>query len=172
MSLGDSISAFAEKICNHRSGQVHSRVHRMNDGCSRDGRRRVSNPMIVAAWQPPESLSAGPSGQGPITAGANIDESWLDLEHDDAEGTTGDSQLHRIAHNCPREPPPQAAMTQSGVIPDIAATAGRANHLPLSTLKASRMVSRVERTEDRARGRGATPARVRASGRVGRAFPA
>ena len=23
MSLGDSISAFAEKICNHRSGQVH-----------------------------------------------------------------------------------------------------------------------------------------------------
>jgi hypothetical protein len=27
----------------------------------------------------PESLTAGPSGQGPITAGANIDESVLDL---------------------------------------------------------------------------------------------
>jgi hypothetical protein len=40
----------------------------------------------------PESLSAGPSGQGPITDGVNIDESGLDVEPDDAEGTTGESQ--------------------------------------------------------------------------------
>jgi hypothetical protein len=70
----------------------------------------------------PESLTAGPSGQGPITASANIDESVLDLEPDDAEGTTGDSQLHRIAHDRPRQPPPQDAMSQSGEMPDIEAT--------------------------------------------------
>jgi hypothetical protein len=70
----------------------------------------------------PESLTAGPSGQGPITAGANIDESVLDLEFDDAEGTTGDSQLHRIAHDRPRQPPPQDAMSHSGEMPDIEAT--------------------------------------------------
>jgi hypothetical protein len=69
-----------------------------------------------------ESLTAGPSGQGPITAGANIDESVLDLEPDDAEGTTGDSQLHRIAHERPRQPPPQDAMSHSGEMPDIEAT--------------------------------------------------
>jgi hypothetical protein len=69
-----------------------------------------------------ESLTAGPSGQGSITAGANIDESVLDLEPDDAEGTTGDSQLHRIAHERPRQPPPQDAMSHSGEMPDIEAT--------------------------------------------------
>jgi hypothetical protein len=70
----------------------------------------------------PESLTAGPSGQGPITASANIDESVLDLEPDDAEGTTGDSQLHRIARDRPRQPPPQDAMSHSGEMPDIEAT--------------------------------------------------
>jgi hypothetical protein len=70
----------------------------------------------------PESLTAGPSGQGPITAGANIDESVLDLERDDAEGTTGDCRLHRIAHDRPRQPPPQDAMSHSGEMPDIKAT--------------------------------------------------
>ena len=54
----------------------------------------------------PDSLIAGPSGQGPITVGANIAESVLDLEPDDAEGTTGDSQLHRIDGDRPRQPPP------------------------------------------------------------------
>jgi hypothetical protein len=62
----------------------------------------------------PESLTAGPS-EGPITAGANIDESVLDLEPEDAEGTTGDSQLHRIAHERPRQPRPQDAMSHRGV---------------------------------------------------------
>ena len=70
----------------------------------------------------PESSTAGPSGQGPITAGANIDESVLDLEPEDAEGMTGDSQLHRIAHDRPRQPPPQDAMSHIGEIPDIEAT--------------------------------------------------
>ena len=55
---------------------------------------------------------------------------------------------------------------------DPVTTARGAATVLLSTLRASRMVSRAERTEDRDRGRGATPARVRASGRVGRAFPA
>jgi hypothetical protein len=70
----------------------------------------------------PESLTAGPSGQGPITAGANIDESVLGLEPDDAEGTTGDGQFHRFAHDRPRQPPPQDAMSHSGGMPDIEAT--------------------------------------------------
>ena len=70
----------------------------------------------------PESLTAGRSGQGPITAGANIDESELDLEPDDAEGTTDDCQLHRIAHDRPRQPPPQDAMSHSGEMPAIEAT--------------------------------------------------
>jgi hypothetical protein len=69
-----------------------------------------------------ESLTAGPSGQGPITVDANIDESVLDLEPDDAEGPTGDSQLHRIAHDRPRQLPPQHALSHSGEIPDIEAT--------------------------------------------------
>jgi hypothetical protein len=68
------------------------------------------------------SLTAGPSGQGPITAGANIDESVFDLESDDAEGTTGYSQFHRIAHDRLRQPPPQDAMSHSGEMPDIEAT--------------------------------------------------
>ena len=70
----------------------------------------------------PESLTAGPSGQGPITAGASIDESVLDLEPDDAEGTTGESQLRRIAHDCPHQPPPRDAMSHSGEMPDTEAT--------------------------------------------------
>jgi hypothetical protein len=70
----------------------------------------------------PESLTAGPSGQGPITAGANIDESALDPEPDDAEGTSGEGQLHRIAHDRPRQSPPQDAMSPSGETPDIEAT--------------------------------------------------
>jgi hypothetical protein len=69
----------------------------------------------------PESLTAGPSGQGPITAGASIDESVLDREPDDAEGTTGDGQLHRIAHDRPRQPP-QEAMSYRREMPDIEAT--------------------------------------------------
>jgi hypothetical protein len=72
----------------------------------------------------PESLTAGPSGQGPITAGANIDESVLDLEPDDGEGATGDSQLHRIAPARPRQPPPQDAMSHSGEMPDVEGTNG------------------------------------------------
>jgi hypothetical protein len=83
----------------------------------------------------PESLTAGPSGHGPITAGANIDESVLDLEPDDAEGTTGDSQLHRIAHDRPRQPPPQEAMSHSREMPDIEAT--HAFHVPNSSSPAT-----------------------------------
>jgi hypothetical protein len=67
-----------------------------------EGKRRMQPRRAATGRQPdnrgglvaPESLTAGPSGHGPITAGANIDESVLDLESDDAEGTTGDSQLH------------------------------------------------------------------------------
>jgi hypothetical protein len=70
----------------------------------------------------PESLTAGPRGQGPITAGATIDESVLDLAPDDAEGTTGDSRLHRIAHDRPRQPPPLDAMSHSREMPEIEAT--------------------------------------------------
>ena len=102
-----------------RDSRVAFRVLRVNDGCSRDGRRRVGNRIIVAALVAPESLSTGPSGQGPITAGANIDESMLDLEPDYAEGTTGDSQLRRIAHDRPRQPPPQDVFSHSGEMPDI-----------------------------------------------------
>jgi hypothetical protein len=70
----------------------------------------------------PESLTAGPGGQGTITVGANIDESVLGLEPGKAQGTTGDSQLHRIAHDRPGQPPPRDAMSYSGEIPDIEAT--------------------------------------------------
>jgi hypothetical protein len=70
----------------------------------------------------PESWTAGPSGQGPITDGADIDESVLDLEPDDAEGTTGGSQLHRIAHDRPRQPQPQDARSHSGEMPGNEAT--------------------------------------------------
>ena len=95
-----------------------------------DGERRMQPRRAATSRQPdnrgglvaPESLTAGPSGQGPITAGANIDESVLDLEPDDAGGTTGDSRLHRIAHHRPRQPPPQDAMSHSGEMPDIEAT--------------------------------------------------
>ena len=93
------------------------------------GERRMQPRRAATGRQPdnrgglvaPESLTAGPSGQGPITAGAN-DESVLGLEPDDAEGTTGDSQFHRFAHDRPRQPPPQDAMSHSGELPDIEAT--------------------------------------------------
>jgi hypothetical protein len=70
----------------------------------------------------PVSLTTGPRGQSPITAGAIIDDSVLDLELDDAEGMTGDRQLHRIAHDRTRQPPPLDAMSHSGEMPDIEAT--------------------------------------------------
>jgi hypothetical protein len=94
------------------------------------GERRMQPRLAATGRQPdnrgglvaPKSLTAGPSGQGPITAGENSDESVLDLEPGDAEGTTADSQLHRIAHDRRRQPPPQDAMSHSGEMPDIEAT--------------------------------------------------
>lgn len=91
---------------------------RMQPRCAAAGRQPDDRCGLVA----PESSTPGPSVQGSITASAIIDESVLDLEPDDAEGTTGDSHLHRIAHDRPRQPPPQHAMSHGGETPDIEAS--------------------------------------------------
>jgi hypothetical protein len=59
----------------------------------------------------PRVIDRGAERPRPDTTCANVEESMLDPEPDDTEGTTGDSRFHRIGHDRLRHPPPHDALS-------------------------------------------------------------